>query len=112
MQVHFTEDMFLKRNRQPVDDQCASLRQADTVGMRDRLSRAYGINRRSAAMDFPHFDITQMVPGDIMHILVEGVAVYEVKAALSRLVENETFSMKGLNHQLENLLCGYKDGEN
>ena len=40
---------------------------------RSHYSKVYGINRRSALCNLPHFDVTTQLPQDIMHLLFEGL---------------------------------------
>ncbi|KAK1159914.1 hypothetical protein AOXY_G21364 [Acipenser oxyrinchus oxyrinchus] len=109
MQNKFSEKEFIQRTQERYDAQCKEMDMAQCNKMRDRLSIAYGINRRSAARDIPHFDVTRMIPEDIMHIIFEGVAVYEVKEALSKILTEGSFSLEQFNEHIENIEFGCKD---
>lgn len=80
---------------------------AQTQSVRDAISRAYGINGRSVARDFPNFDLTQQIPHDIMHVIFEGVAVYEIKLVLKVLLDDRLFSVTELNDLIEFFSYGY-----
>ncbi len=69
------------------------MQEAQTSVMRDRLSTAYGLNRSSCARDIPHYNLTTMVPEDIMHVMFEGLCIYELKASLNHFVEAELFEI-------------------
>ena len=40
---------------------------------RVHFSKVYGINRTSVLCTLPYFDITQQLPQDLMHVLLEGI---------------------------------------
>lgn len=64
-------------------------------------SRRYGVNSISPLNSIPHFDVTQCLPQDAMHILIEGVALIATKALLHRcIVEMELFTIDDLNAQM------------
>lgn len=109
MQTRFTENEFLPRSLNRYDDQCRMLNYMDNL--RSRLSTAYGLNRRSAARDIPHFNLTSMVPEDLMHVIFEGVAPYEIKIALKNMIEEGIFRLQDINSHIENFPYGYKEKE-
>lgn len=82
MQTNFNEKDFILRPLDRYDQQTAEIGMARTARLRDRLSMAYGINVRSEARNFPHFDIINMVPEDIMHVLFEGIVLSEIRLVL------------------------------
>ena len=53
---------------------------------RDHYSKVYGVNR-SILCDLPQFDVTQQLPQDLMHVLLEGVFHVHVHELLKYLVE-------------------------
>ena len=111
MQVYFHEKDFILRSLDRYDQQVAEIEMAPTVGMRNRLSVAYGITRRSTARDFPHFDLTKMIPEDIMHVLFEGVIIYETKLILQKLFDDGLCTIKQLNNVIDTFPYGYKHSE-
>lgn len=100
MQANFEEHLFIERNLDRYNEQCYELSVAQTQSVRD----AYGINGRSVARDFPNFDLTQQIPHDIMHVIFEGVAVYEIKLVLKVMLDDRLFSVTELNNLIENFL--------
>ncbi|XP_045210242.2 uncharacterized protein LOC123561730 [Mercenaria mercenaria] len=109
MQSQFHERLLIKRSKETYERACNELLQADTQHMRGILSTNYGISQRSVASDFPNFDITKMIPQDIMHVMFEGVGIYETKAVLTKLVEEQYFNLNQLNAQIENFRYGFRD---
>ena len=57
---------------------------------REHNSKVYGVNRTSILCDLPHFDVTQHLPQDLMHILLEGV-FHHVNEILIYLVDRISF---------------------
>ena len=86
MQEQFNEDLFVKRTIASYNRQCNDIETASTDFLKDNLKTTYGINRRSKLTEFPHFDIINQTPQDIMHVILEGVAPYEIKCVLKHLV--------------------------
>ena len=78
---------------------------------RDRncLSRIYDINFGSHARDFPNFNLLAMVPEYIMHVMFEGVALYEVKSVLKILVSSELLTLNQFNNLIDLFPYRYKD---
>uniref|UniRef100_A0A8W8MHE2 Uncharacterized protein n=1 Tax=Magallana gigas TaxID=29159 RepID=A0A8W8MHE2_MAGGI len=105
--ANFEEHLFIERNLDRYDEQCYELSVAQTQSVRDAISRAYGINGRSVARDFPNVDLTQQIPHDIMHVIFEGVAVYEIKLVLKVLLDDRLFSVTELNDLIEFFSYGY-----
>lgn len=86
MQNKFNEDLFVKRTVASYNRQCSDIEQASTDFLREHLKTTFGINRRSKFTECPHFDVTSQMPQDIMHVILEGVAPYEIKCVLKYLV--------------------------
>ncbi|XP_037553160.1 uncharacterized protein LOC119429642, partial [Nematolebias whitei] len=86
MQKQFNEDMFVKRTMANHNKQCNDIEKATTDFLRESLKTTYGVNRRSKLTECPYFDIINQTPQDIMHVILEGVAPYEIKCVLKHLV--------------------------
>ncbi|KAL3976394.1 hypothetical protein ACER0C_022280 [Sarotherodon galilaeus] len=69
MQEQFDEDLF-----------------ANTDFLKDNLNMTYGINRRNKLTESPHIDVINQTPQDIMHVILEGFAPYDIKGVLKNLV--------------------------
>ena len=70
------------------------LREADSV--------TYGINYESVLNQLDAFNVANgQLPQDVMHILLEGVLPYTLKAILQRFVyENHFFSIEYVNQKI------------
>ncbi|XP_051558169.1 uncharacterized protein LOC127443496 [Myxocyprinus asiaticus] len=86
MQEQFNEDLFVKRTMASHIRQCSDIEKASTDFLKENLKTTYGINRRSKLTEFPQFDVINQTPQDIMHVILEGVAPYEIKCVLKYLV--------------------------
>lgn len=86
MQEQFNEDLFVKWTMASHNSQCNDTEKENTDFLKDNLKMTYGINRISKLAEFPHFDIINQTPQDIMHVILEGVTPYEIKCVLKHLV--------------------------
>lgn len=68
---------FVKMTKVSHNRQCNDIEKANTDFLKYNLKMTYGINRRSKLTEYPHFDIINQIPLDIMHVILEGVAPYE-----------------------------------
>ena len=79
-------------------------RECDLVNgpLHDHYSRVYGINRRSALLDAPHYSIFKGgLPHDIMHDVLEGVAPLEISLLLCHCIIGEKYlTLDEYNHRL------------
>ena len=109
MQEQFVDDYFYPRTIESHLQHCAEIDNAATGYMRNHLKTTYGINRRSILASFPGFDVTQMLPQDIMHVMLEGVIQHEIKQVLLHLVENGDIQLETFNSKLRNFPYSYFD---
>ena len=58
---------------------------------RDHYSKVYGVNRTSILCELPNFDVTEQLPQDLMHVLLEGVFPIHVNQLLKYLVDAISF---------------------
>ncbi|KAL4009325.1 hypothetical protein ACER0C_003177 [Sarotherodon galilaeus] len=97
MQEKFNEDLFVKRTMASHNRQCNDIEKASTDFLKDNLKITYGINRRSKLTESPHVDIINQTPQDIMHVILEGVAPYEIKCVLKNLVLSGQMNLDSFN---------------
>lgn len=105
--THFKESDFELRTPEMYDDQC-SLVEGDSHGTH---SREYGINRCSMLNQLRYFSFVSgaLVP-DVMHDLLEGVLLYEVKLLLAQFISEDCyFTLEQLNHRIESFELGYSE---
>lgn len=58
---------------------------------RAHYSKVYGINRPSILLELGYFDITQQLPQDLMHVLLEGIFPLHMKQLLCYVVHESKF---------------------
>ena len=55
-------------------------------------SKVYGINRSSALSHLEHFNVTEQLPQDVMHVLLEGVVPLNTGLFLHHMIVEEGHS--------------------
>lgn len=53
-------------------------------------------------IEFPHFDIINQTPQDILHVILEGVAPYEIKCVLKHFVLSGYIDLDKFNNVIIN----------
>lgn len=63
--------------------------------------------------DLPYFNVCKQLPQDVMHIVLEGVIVFELKHFLKYLIEDtNSLTLKKLNSDIKNFHLGHSDATN
>ena len=77
-------------------------------------SVTYGVNNESVLNRLDDFDVGgDQLPQDIMHILLEGVLPYTIKAMLQSFVlENHFFNIEYLNQKLSSFKFSWSESKN
>lgn len=90
--------MFVLRNPANYEYHCSLL----SGLLRETDSVTYGINYESVLNQLDDFNVCDgQLPQDMMHILLEGVLPYTIKAMLQSFVcEKHFFSIEYVNHKL------------
>lgn len=101
MQICFREEQFTLLNLEQYKQDCLKLMAARNKGEFKRLSRDLGINRQSSMVRCPDFDLTKHIPMDIMHVLQEGVIMYELKCVLITFIQENVFDVKQVQEKLD-----------
>ena len=73
------------------------------------FSKEYGVNKRSVLLDTPYFDITNQLPQDIMHVILESALSRTLFFVITYFVRNSIFSLKDLNAFIFNFNYGYAE---
>ena len=68
--------------------------------LKDHHSVVYGINRKAALQDVNHFSVVTGLPHDIMHDVLEGAFLFELKACLNHCVNEKYFTVDELNERI------------
>ena len=90
--------MFVLRNPDNYDYHCSLLNGA----LAEIDSVTYGVNYRSALNKLDDFDVCDgQLPQDMMHILLEGIVPYTMKAMLQSFIcEKQLFTIDCINQKL------------
>lgn len=64
----------------------------------------YGINRSSAVIELPEFDVTQQLPQDLMHVLLEGICALHLQQLLEYIVDDASLITL---HEINSRICMY-----
>jgi len=68
--MQFVEEEFTLRTKDAHKEQCDMMSDEDvSQAERQYYSKVYGINKSSALPHLEHFDITEQLPQDVMHVL-------------------------------------------
>lgn len=109
MQECFAEEDFLTRDRENHETQLNDLENTDSKFLKEFFSKNYGINGRSALHEAPHFDVTKQLPQDLMHVLLEGIAAYELKFLLRHYLSTGEVILNDLNNKIQKFPYGYSE---
>ena len=75
---------------------------------RQHFSVCYGINRESKIANLHGFDITEQLPEDTMHVLLEGIAPIHLGLFLKQiLVTTPALSVEAFNHKVKSFNYSY-----
>ena len=58
---------------------------------KSHYSKVYGVNRCSILLSLQEFDVTQNLPQDLMHVLLEGVFPFHMEQLLKSLLKVQVF---------------------
>lgn len=75
----------------------------------ERISKQYGINRRSPLWKIPTFDVIKQLPQDIMHTLLEGTVQYEVRLVLQHYIQSGVTTLSQINGAIASNEYGYSE---
>lgn len=112
MQECFSAKDFTSRLSNSHEEKCRLLEQAPNDELRHHYSVVFGINRRSILCDFPFFDVTQMLPQDVMHVVLEGVLPLDLKLFVKYCVQENFISLDALNKGIDSFPYGYYQSKN
>ncbi|XP_035665562.1 uncharacterized protein LOC118408812 [Branchiostoma floridae] len=113
MQTNFHETYFALNSQRKHLAHLREIDRARTDALKKSLKTLYGINRRSILLDIPHFDISQMLPSDIMHVMLEGVIPYECREVLRQMIfVDSLFTLRELNTKITTFKFGQEERKN
>ena len=108
MQNGFSEDDFEPRSLKKHLYQCDVIHNCPHA-LKDHYKTAYGINRKSILTEFPHFDMIQQTPPDVMHILLEGVIPLTLQALTKHYINIKQTSLAAINNNIKNFCYDYME---
>ncbi|XP_028417997.1 uncharacterized protein LOC114542721 [Dendronephthya gigantea] len=109
MQTDFLEEEFNLRTKENYSEQFDAIEQAPTPIVQKDLRTTYGLTQRSSLCQLPTFDVTQQLPQDIMHTLLEGVVQYEVRLVLLHYLQSGQTSLSEINGAILSHEYGYSE---
>jgi len=105
MQNIFSEDDCVLRTEDRLESQFS--RMENIPELAKHFSVNYGLDRRSILTEFPGFKITEQLPQDLMHVLLEGVIPYVVKFLLQHYIAEDLITIHQINARLMEFQYGY-----
>ena len=110
MNMQFTPTAFQSRNRETHARHVANL--SDPL-LSDSVATTYGLSRDAILNSLLYFHVTEGLPPDIMHDILEGALQYEVKEMLRQFTgEKRFFSLSNLNCLISKFPYHYSDARN
>lgn len=95
------EEQFKIRSKEDHKKFCGyNDNQSNSISERDHYSKVYGINRSTILMQLPDFDVTQQLPQDLMHVVLEGVFPIHMEELLNYMVEESFLRIAQINCRL------------
>ena len=73
------------------------------------FSTTYGVTTDSILNRLKHYHITSGLPPDVMHDILEGVVVVELKCMLIKFSQHYNLSLAFLNEQIDHFPYGFPD---
>ena len=97
------------RTKENYDNQWKEIEQAQTELMKRDVQTTYGINFRSLLSQLPSFDVTQQLPQDIMHTLLESIVQHEVRLVLHHFIHLGVTTLTEVNGAIASHDYGYSE---
>lgn len=75
---------------------------------KQHYSKVYGINRASLLLELPNFDVTQQLPQDLMHVMLEGVFPMHLEQFLNYVINDlSLFTLEEINCRIKSYSYAY-----
>ena len=83
------ESEFQLRTKDQYKKHCEFIHR-DGISDSERIhfSKVYGINQQSILIELPAFDVTEQLPQDLMHVLLEGIFPLHLEQFLRYIVQD------------------------
>ena len=105
MQNIFDESQCVLRSEARLESQYK--RMDSFPALAQHYSVNYGLDRKSILSEFPGFKITEQLPQDLMHILLEGVMPNVVKYLLQHYIAKGLITVAQINSRIMEFEYGY-----
>ena len=104
------DELCSKRDLASHITQCKNIENAQSKALKDHLSTTYGIVSRSPLLDIEYFNLITQVPQDIMHVILEGVAQYDIRLIICHyIIDEKVFTLDEFNQALGSFNFGYTE---
>jgi hypothetical protein len=109
IQNKFSEHKLSMRDEDTHEQHCQQIEDPD---LRTHLSVNYGVNSWSVLRKINNFKVTECLPFDIMHVLLEGVVTKEIRLLLQHCLHLKYFSLTNLNKRIRDIDLGHNESRN
>ena len=107
MQLNFVEEDFMLRSKELHDYHPNNIEQNEDL--HQHFSKEYGINKRGILLDAPYFDVTEQLPQDLMHVILEGSLSRTLYFVVRYFLNNNICSLNEINAFILNFPYGYSE---
>ena len=107
MQSNFEEDNFLLRTKELHNYHLQQLEENEALNK--HFSKEYGITKRSILLDAPYFNVTEQLPQDIMHVILEGALSRTLYYVFCYFLDNTIFTLRAFNEFISDFQYGYSE---
>lgn len=101
------EEDFLLRSIELHDYHLNNIEQNEDL--HQHFSKEYGINKRSILLDAPYFDVTEQLPQDLMHVILEGSLSRTLYFVVRYFLNNNICSLNEINTFILNFPYGHSE---
>ena len=112
MCFQFTAEKFQTRSRVDHNEQCRKIATSSTQELANHYCTTYGVHRNSILNTLHYFHVTDGLPPDVMHDVLEGVLQYELKQLLLYLISNNFITLELLNNRIYSFAFGPSEASN
>ena len=75
----------------------------------ENFSKEYGVNNRSILLDALYSDVTEQIPQDVMHVILDGSLSRTLYFVIHYFLDNNIFTLEGLNAFILDFNYGYAE---
>lgn len=96
------------RSKEEHHKECGYLNQQGMSNSeREHYSKVYGINRSTVLLELHDFDVTQQLPQDIMHVVLEGIFPYHMEQLLNYIIDGSILTLAQINSRIMSFPYSY-----